>query len=226
LYVAASDIALHHSGVAFKLLTHLGNVDIESKLIGEFNIDNLLAAIAVLLSQEIELSEISAAVKSVTPIIGRMESFSADDMPTSIVDYAHTPDALINALKACKEHCQGDVWVVFGCGGDRDKGKRSLMGQAAENNADHIVITNDNPRSEAPEAIVADILKGCKKPERASIILNRAKAVVSTIKQAKAQDIVLMAGKGHEDYVIVGNEKIAYNERAVVQQQYSNGAIS
>jgi UDP-N-acetylmuramoyl-L-alanyl-D-glutamate--2,6-diaminopimelate ligase len=210
--------------VTFSLKTHLGECAIDSPLMADFNVDNLLAAIAVLIAQEISLDEISQNINKISAITGRMESFSSKGKATAIVDYAHTPDALENALKACRQHCQGQLWVVFGCGGDRDKGKRALMGQVAENLADNIVITNDNPRSESPAAIAKDILTGCKKPEKITVLLAREQAVLATLKQAKAQDFVLFAGKGHEDYIIVGNETLAYNERAVVNDFYQNGA--
>jgi len=109
---------------------------------------------------------------------------------------------------------------VFGCGGDRDKGKRSLMGEVAENGADHIVITNDNPRGEAPELIATDILAGCKYPEKITVMLDRKQAVLATLAKAKMGDLVLLAGKGHENHIIIGDQKIDYNERAVVKSFY------
>jgi len=123
-------------------------------------------------------------------------------------------------LRACREHCQQSLWVVFGCGGDRDKGKRSLMGKVAENGADHIIVTNDNPRSEAPELIAKDILAGCKHSEKITVMLDRKQAVLATLTKAKTGDLVLLAGKGHENYIIIGDQKIGYNERAVVKSFY------
>ena len=224
-FVYAFNLQHHHHGVTFSLKTHLGECTIDSPLMADFNVDNLLAAIAVLMTQNVSLAEISQNIKQLNAITGRMESFTSAKNATAIVDYAHTPDALENALKACHQHCQGQLWVVFGCGGDRDKGKRALMGQVAEKWADHIVITNDNPRSEDPVAIANDILTGCKKPEKITVLLAREQAVLTTLKRAKAKDFVLFAGKGHEDYIIVGNETLAYNERAVVNKFYQNGAI-
>ena len=225
-YVKASNIKHSHNGVSFSLNTHQGETVVQSQLMGDFNIDNLLAAIAVLLAKNISLTDITKAMAKVTPIIGRMESFSAPDKPTAIVDYAHTPDALANALIACKQHTDGEVWVVFGCGGNRDKGKRSLMGQAAENNADKIVVTNDNPRNEAPELIANDILSGCKYPARIKVLLDRALATKYALEHAKADDMVLFAGKGHEDYVMIGDKKISYNEREIIKQYYASEAVS
>ena len=219
-YAQASDIKTDASGAKFTLNTHLGQQRIESPLIGDFNIENLLAAIAVLISKNISLSDIALAVESLTPIIGRMETFIASNKATAIVDYAHTPDALESALQACRHHCVGELWVVFGCGGDRDKGKRPLMAKAAENFADHLVFTIDNPRTEKAEDIVEDMLKGCVNPEKVIVLLDRELAIIATLAKAKADDMILLAGKGHEDYIIVGNEKINYNEREFVQQIY------
>ena len=221
-YVKANNIKHHQTGVCFLLSTHLGDIEINSPLMADFNIDNVLAAIAVLIAEKVSLDDISQSVASLAPIIGRMETFTAPNMSTAIVDYAHTPDALENALKACRLHCNGDLWVVFGCGGDRDKGKRSLMGEIAEKFADHIVITNDNPRSEAPEMIASDILSGCRVGEKVTIMLDRKQAVLSTLAHAKTNDFILLAGKGHEDYIIIGDKKIAYNERDIVSSFFKS----
>jgi UDP-N-acetylmuramoyl-L-alanyl-D-glutamate--2,6-diaminopimelate ligase len=132
------------------------------------------------------------------------------------VDYAHTPDALEKALEAARLHCKGKLWCLFGCGGDRDKGKRPLMGAIAEQFADVVVITDDNPRSEDPQAIVNDILTGLLEPHRARVVAGRAQAVTNAVLQAQPDDIVLVAGKGHEDYQIVGNRRLDYSDRATV----------
>jgi len=219
-YVLATNIKTKANGVEFTLQTHLGHQKIESSLIGDFNVENLLAAIAVLMAKNISLTDIATAVKSLTPIIGRMETFSANNKATAIVDYAHTPDALESALHACRSHCQGKLWVVFGCGGDRDKGKRPLMAKAAENIADHVVFTTDNPRNEKAEDIIADMMKGCSKPEKITTLLDRELAIIATLAKAKPDDIILLAGKGHEDYIVVGNNKIEYNEREFVKSIY------
>ncbi len=237
-FVSATNINRHSHGVSFTLATHLGDIDITSSLLGDFNIDNLLAAISVLLIQGIPLSDIANLVMQVSAIAGRMEANSAENLATAVVDYAHTPDALEKALQACRQHCSGELYVVFGCGGDRDKGKRPLMAQAAEKYADYLVVTNDNPRSEDAQLIANDIVAGFTHPEaeKITIILAREQAVLKTLKKAKAGDIVLLAGKGHEDYVIVakhdetgkiiGTQKLAYNERLIVANFYQKHAGS
>jgi UDP-N-acetylmuramoyl-L-alanyl-D-glutamate--2,6-diaminopimelate ligase len=142
-----------------------------------------------------------------------MEVFSAPGKPTVVVDYAHTPDALEKALQAARLHCSGKLWCVFGCGGDRDKGKRPIMGGIAEQYADVVVVTDDNPRTEEPNAIVADILVGMLDAGRAHVVSGRAEAVTNAIMQAQENDVVLVAGKGHEDYQIVGVRRLDYSDR-------------
>jgi len=224
-FVSAKHINHHSYGVNFTLNTHLGDIDIHSPLLGDFNIDNLLAVISVLLIEAVPLTVIAEQVATVNAIAGRMERFSASNKfsktPTAVVDYAHTPDALKKALIACRQHCHGELYVVFGCGGDRDKGKRVLMAQAAEKYADCLVVTNDNPRTEVPMSIIEDVLSGLKNKADATVIENRKQAVLVTLAKAKSEDVVLLAGKGHEDYIIIDKEKIAYNERQVVRDFFN-----
>ncbi|REL36606.1 Mur ligase family protein [Thalassotalea euphylliae] len=222
-FVRAQDIELSPSGVSFIAVTEKTSAKVESKLLGEFNIDNLLAAIASLLALNISLDAIVANIPKLLPSQGRMEAFHHTDKPVAVVDYAHTPDALANALQACRHHCQGELWVVFGCGGDRDQGKRPQMGQAAEQFADHVVVTNDNPRSEAPELIANDILAGCQHVEKITVMLDRQQAVRSTLAHAKSNDIVLLAGKGHENTIEIAGQIIEYSERALVETLYLTG---
>lgn len=234
-YAYASNIKHHNKGVSFTLKSHLGAIELTSPLLGDFNIDNLLAAVCVLLIQGVTLQDVSIITKNLSAIAGRMEATSSPELATAVVDYAHTPDALAKSLQACRQHCDGELYVVFGCGGDRDKGKRPLMAKAAESYADHVVVTNDNPRSEDAQSIANDILAGFKKPESVTVTLERDEAVMSTLNKAKANDIVLLAGKGHEDYVMVGRadkqgnithiEKLPYNERLIVENFYKNHAV-
>lgn len=220
MFVLAKNICCHSTGIDFSLHTHVGACEISSRLLGRFNIENLLAAISVLLANNVALNTIVDATKQLTPIMGRMESFTGNGKPTVVVDYAHTPDALESALNACREHCAGDLWVVFGCGGDRDQGKRALMAEVAERCADKLIITNDNPRSEEPAEIARHIQLGLSPAADVSTILNRECAVKNTFENAKTGDVILCAGKGHEDYIIIGKEKHHYNERAVVKALY------
>lgn len=225
-FVSCENITHQSHGVDFKLNTHLGSIDVKSPLLGDFNIDNLLAVISVLLIKGIPLEVIAEQIKTLKAISGRMESFSVDTpslkSATAVVDYAHTPDALEKALIACRQHCHGNLYVVFGCGGDRDTGKRPLMAQVAEKHADSIVITNDNPRTEAPMSIIDDVVAGLKNKANVTIIENRKQAVIATLTKANTNDVVLLAGKGHEDYIIIGHEKVSYYERQVVIDFFNN----
>lgn len=222
-YIYADNIQCLNNGTRFQLNSSWGNCIITSQLIGEFNVSNLLSAIAVALVQKFTLAQIQNVVANIKPVAGRMEVFSAADKAMAIVDYAHTPDALEQALVACRRHCEGELSVVFGCGGDRDKGKRAEMGTVAQQLADKIIITNDNPRTELPQAIADDIMVACP---TATCILNREQAVLAALNSAAANDVVLLAGKGHEDYLIIGEERINYNERALVQKFYQGGQYS
>ncbi|NMP32041.1 UDP-N-acetylmuramoyl-L-alanyl-D-glutamate--2,6-diaminopimelate ligase [Thalassotalea sp. M1531] len=222
-FVYGSNISLSEHGITFTIETSTDQVEVTTQLLGMFNIDNLLAAIATMLALGFSLKDISPAIEKVEPSQGRMEAYSTIGMATAVVDYAHTPDALENALMACREHCQGELWVVFGCGGDRDKGKRAQMGAIAEKYAEHVVITNDNPRSEAPELIANDILSGCSHTEKITVMLDRKQAVRSAIAHAKAEDLVLLAGKGHENNIEIAGQIIEYSERAVVKSLYQAG---
>ncbi len=215
-WLKATRIDYHDNGAAITLASSWGNGEIDSRLMGAFNVSNLLLALATLLALGYPLDSLITISHQLQPVCGRMEVFSAAGKPTVVVDYAHTPDALQKALEAARLHCTGRLWCVFGCGGDRDKGKRPLMGAIAEQLADVVVITDDNPRSEEPAAIVADILSGLLDPGRARTVLGRAQAVTNTIMQANPDDIVLVAGKGHEDYQIIGNRHFDYSDRLTV----------
>lgn len=207
-------------GLQFTLSDADFSKSITSPLMGMFNIDNLLACHAVLRALGHAANEASATLETIQPVAGRMERFSAHceaDAPIAIVDYAHTPQALDAAIAAVRPHCSGELWVVFGCGGDRDTGKRAPMGRAAEA-ADHIVVTDDNPRTESSELIIAAILDGMRQPSHATVISDRSSAIRHAMSAATARDIVLVAGKGHEDYQVVGTEKHSYSDRALVDQ--------
>jgi UDP-N-acetylmuramoyl-L-alanyl-D-glutamate--2,6-diaminopimelate ligase len=171
----------------------------------------------VLLGWGFTLGQAAEVLEQCSAPPGRMETFTAPGKPLAIVDYAHTPDALEKALLAARHHSTGRLICVFGCGGDRDAGKRPLMGGIAERLADVVIVTDDNPRTEDGDAIVADIVKGCMAPQRLIIERDRAVAIERAIHLGAATDVVLVAGKGHEDYQIVGLEKRYFSDRDVVE---------
>ena len=212
-WLSASRVSYHDKGATVELDSSWGKGTIESRLMGAFNVSNLLVALGILLALDYPLAALLDAAPRLQPVCGRMEVFHSPNRPTVVVDYAHTPDALEKALAAARLHCTGQLWCVFGCGGDRDKGKRPLMGGIAEQFADRVVITDDNPRSEDPRAIINDILSGLLDAGRALAITGRAEAVTSAIMQASENDVVLLAGKGHEDYQLVGNQRFDYSDR-------------
>ncbi len=215
-WLSATRINYGNSGVDIVFDSSWGAGEINSVLMGAFNVSNLLLALATLLALGYPLDQLLNTSHQLRPVPGRMEVFAAADKPTVVVDYAHTPDALEKALEALRLHCSGKLWCVFGCGGDRDKSKRPLMGAIAEQLADVVVVTNDNPRNEDPAAIVEDIRAGLLDPGRVNIIPERAAAVTNSIMQAGEDDIVLIAGKGHEDYQIIGHRRLDYSDRATV----------
>ena len=213
----ATDLEYHDQGASFTLHWQGQQYLAHSPLVGEFNVSNLLAAVATLLAHNFELAHIVPLLSDLKPVAGRMETFSATGKPLAIVDYAHTPDALEQVLKAARSHCKGTLWCVFGCGGDRDRGKRPQMGAIASQYADVVVVTDDNPRTEPPLTIIADIVSGMTGAARVVEHPGRQAAVLATLVQAGPDDVVVMAGKGHEDYQIIGAQRIDYNERAVVE---------
>ena len=150
------------------------------------------------------------------PVPGRMEAFHNQHSPLVVVDYAHTPDALDQVLRALRLHCKGKLWCVFGCGGDRDRGKRPQMGKVAADSADVVVVTDDNPRTEPSEQIIDDILAGIAEKDKVKVWPGRREAVIRAMQEAQQDDVVLLAGKGHEDYQVIGTQRVDYNERAVV----------
>lgn len=212
-WLRADAVTYHDSGATVRFSSSWGDGEINSRLMGAFNVSNLLLALGTLLALGYPLDALMASASSLQPVCGRMEVFSAPGKPTVVVDYAHTPDALEKALQAARLHCTGKLWCVFGCGGDRDKGKRPLMGAIAEEFADVVVVTDDNPRTEDPKAIINDILAGMVDAGRAGAVEGRAEAVTNAIMQAQENDVVLIAGKGHEDYQIVGNRRLDYSDR-------------
>ncbi|WP_339065280.1 UDP-N-acetylmuramoyl-L-alanyl-D-glutamate--2,6-diaminopimelate ligase [Teredinibacter turnerae] len=218
--VVAKDIALSPEGVAAKISSAWGEANIQSCLIGNFNILNLLAVITTACAAGYSLPAVAEQVQHLQPARGRMQRIAVDGGDVTVcVDYAHTPDALEKALLALRAQAANDVWVVFGCGGDRDKGKRAQMGRIAAEHADVVVVTSDNPRTENPAAIIDDVLSGIPTSDkRVTNFEDRSAAIEFAILQAKSGDTVLIAGKGHEDYQIVGTAKRHFDDCEVSSQ--------
>ncbi|MGH8187085.1 MAG: Mur ligase family protein, partial [Steroidobacteraceae bacterium] len=201
------------SGLEIDLDGSWGEGTLRSRFIGEFNVDNLLAVLATLVGWNLTLSDAIAAVAECGAPPGRMETLTVPGKPLVIVDYAHTPDALEKVLLAARKHCAGKLICAFGCGGDRDPAKRPVMGAIAERLADRIIITDDNPRTENGDAIVANIVGGLSQPQRATIERDRAAAIALAISLGGDNDVIVIAGKGHEDYQIVGAERRHFSDR-------------
>lgn len=209
-----SDLNYQPNGVSGTLHTPKGDVDFRSPLVGQFNLENVLAAVGAVLYFDVDLQLIADAIPDFPGVPGRMERVQIDAAQdiSVIVDYAHTPDSLENLLKASRPFIPGKMICVFGCGGDRDKTKRPKMGKIAAELADVAVVTSDNPRTEDPERILQDVVSGISSPNPI-VIGDRATAIRTAILQAKPGDGVLLAGKGHEDYQILGTEKIHFDDR-------------
>lgn len=205
-------------GLELDVESEWGAGELATRLVGDFNADNVLAVLAVLLAWEIPFATALRALGECGAPPGRMESFGGEaGAPLVIVDYAHTPDALDKALAAARAHASGRLGVVFGCGGDRDPGKRPLMGEIAARRADRVWITDDNPRTELPAAITADIARGVPAGLPVRIEHDRAAAIRGALAEAGPGDVVLIAGKGHEDYQEVGRTRRPFSDQAIVR---------
>jgi UDP-N-acetylmuramoyl-L-alanyl-D-glutamate--2,6-diaminopimelate ligase len=213
--VHATQVRMESRGISMELEGSFGKLTVKTQLMGRFNAENSLIVIACLLSFGVSLTDAANALAECKPAPGRMEVLNADarNKPTVVVDYAHTPDALAKALTAAREHCAGALWCIFGCGGDRDAGKRPVMGAIADELADQIIVTDDNPRSEDPQAITAAIVSGIKS-HAVRVIHDRGDAIATALKEAQAIDVVLIAGKGHEDYQIYGQTRRRFSDRS------------
>lgn len=212
-------------GLEMQVTTPWGEARVASRLLGRFNASNLLAVLAALVVSGISLDDVVQKLGRVRPVPGRMECYGGrHDKPLVVVDYAHTPDALSQVLQALREHCHDTLWVVFGCGGNRDRGKRPLMGEVAQRYADQVVLTDDNPRYEDAGDIIADILAGVKSPQSVHVERDRAQAIAWAVSQATAHDVVLIAGKGHEDYQLIGDEKLPFSDSEQVRNLLQEAA--
>jgi UDP-N-acetylmuramoyl-L-alanyl-D-glutamate--2,6-diaminopimelate ligase len=207
------------NGLNIRASTPLGEITAVTALLGDFNAENTLACIATLLALGLDYNQIELAVKDLKPIPGRMEKFTGErGSAAAVIDFAHTEQALRACLSASRQHTEGLLWCVFGCGGDRDQGKRSGMGRAVEELADRAIVTDDNPRNESPEKIVGEILAGMQHPDQACVVHNRQAAIEYALSQAAAEDLVVIAGKGHEQEQIIGNERRPFSDRHVVRR--------
>jgi len=212
--ISAKQIAFDKHGISALLTTPLGDVSLKSPLIGEFNLSNLLASIGVCVAMGRSVGCIEK-VDQVVAVSGRMEMLYAEGFPTVVVDYAHTPDALSNVIAAVRRHCGGRLKVVFGCGGNRDVGKRSLMAKVVENGADAVIVTDDNPRNESPESIVKDILEGFESTRNVDVIHDRERAIKQAIESSELGDVIVVAGKGHEYYQEVKGQRVAFSDLSI-----------
>ncbi len=218
-FVWGEDLRLTPAGLRLRVRSSWGEGELELGLLGRFNASNVLATLATLLVLELPFADALARVAKTASVPGRMERLGGErGRPLAVVDYAHTPHALEQALAALREHGAGRLWCVFGCGGDRDAGKRPLMGAVAERLADRIIVTDDNPRAEDPQQIVRDILSGMRRPQAAAAVRDRRAAIIRALTEAEAGDSVLIAGKGDEDYQIIGAERLPFSDRAVARQ--------
>ena len=206
-------------GMAFEVQEAQQRVHLQTHLMGDYNVDNVLGVMAALRAMNMPLNQVTEVCARLQAVPGRMEKVAGVEgieLPLTVVDYAHTPDAVIQTLSNLKRVAQSlnsKLWCVLGCGGDRDVSKRPLMAAAAESEADHVVLTSDNPRTESPAAIVQAMLQGMKKPQAAYQELDRAKAIDHAVMQAGPHDIVLIAGKGHEDTQEIAGVKHPFDDR-------------
>jgi len=208
----ASNVRSRNAGTEFQLDSPAGAATVKTKLVGHFNVSNALAVLGALLARDVPLKNAVEAIESLQPAPGRMQQVGGQDAPMVVIDYAHTPDALEKTLTALRQVASergGQLWCVFGCGGDRDPGKRPQMGAIAQA-ADHVVVTSDNPRSEEPAAIIAQIVAGMDKQYQA--VEDRATAILLAVKNAGKQDVILLAGKGHEPYQEIKGKKMPFSD--------------
>lgn len=219
--VAANIVAGEAAGLTLSVESPWGEGTLTSALVGEFNAANLLAALSALCLSGMTWTDALASLSKCLPVPGRMESFKKEGKPLVVVDYAHTPDALTQVLMTARTLTSGKLVCVFGCGGDRDKGKRAEMGQVAEACADHLFLTNDNPRGESAELIIEDIISGIKDHSRFTKEADRKQAIHAAIESASSHDVVLIAGKGHEDYQEIAGVRRPFSDRLIVQAALS-----
>lgn len=214
---------MSNQGIRAEIVSPWGCRQIELPILGKFNLANCLAVLGVMQFYQIPFVPSIACLQKIHGVCGRMQLFTQVNKPTIVVDFAHTPDALASALSSLRAHVKGKLWCVFGCGGNRDKLKRPLMGKIAAQLADFLILTNDNPRQEDPEQIIADIKQGIP-PTFTGVHLemDRAASILYAIAHAKSADIILVAGKGHETYQLIGDTRYPFSDQAVVRAGLQN----
>ncbi len=216
-HLTAHAISLSREGIEIEVEGPFGKAPLYAPLAGRFNASNLLAALGVLLAEGIDGVEALRRLASVRAVPGRMEPFGGRGQPLAVVDYAHTPDALAKALEALRAQVRGRLWCVFGCGGDRDPGKRALMGAQAATGADSLVVTDDNPRGEDGDRIVEDILAGIPASTPVTVERDRLAAIRAAVAAAGPDDAVLVAGKGHETYQEIAGIRRPFSDASAVR---------
>lgn len=217
---------MHAAGMHLQIKLGAQRIGVELNLLGEFNISNLLLVSGILLQLGYTAAELEPVLGKLKPVEGRMQRLANVDGPTVLVDYAHTPDALEKALSACRAHIsRGKLIVLFGCGGDRDRGKRPIMAAAAEQGADLVWLTSDNPRGEDPQQIIADTLQGFATPTKVHTEVDRKQAIFAAIAAADEQDLVLLAGKGHETYQEINGQRQPFSDAQVASEALRAGGF-
>ena len=223
-YLQITDINYHGQGIDFSFDSFWGKGNISAPFYGDFNVSNMAAVVTQLLAEDVPITQLEAVFPKLNSVPGRMEQYYFSSLQvTFVVDYAHTPDALEKALQALHKHkSSGRLICVFGCGGNRDKGKRAEMAAIAESFSQKVVVVDDNPRHESPVAIMDDILCGFQKPAIVTRIHDRKEAVEYLLENSLPGDIILLAGKGHEDYQIIGDRRIHYSDRELLSSLQEN----
>ena len=229
-YIHAINIQTKAGETSFEIDSSWGGAVVKTNLLGKFNISNLLAVMGALLVSDIEFDDAVKVISTLRTVPGRMELIAKEatvgDVPTVVVDYAHTPQALMSVLKVLREQCEGKLWCVFGCGGNRDQGKRKLMAQAVEQFADVAVVTNDNPRFEDPEKITDEIVAGFSSTSNYLLLHDRKNAIEYAIQHADENDVVLVAGKGHEAVQIIKHEHLPFDDKKIASNALQSKAVA
>jgi UDP-N-acetylmuramoyl-L-alanyl-D-glutamate--2,6-diaminopimelate ligase len=225
-WVEARELSVGPEGIAFRLVTSWGEAAVSSPLVGRFNVSNLLGVIGTLLVSGFAVETAAARAAALAPVAGRLQRVGGGDRPLVLIDYAHTPDALEKVGVTARDLARsrgGRLVVVFGCGGDRDRGKRPMMAEAASRVADHVIVTSDNPRSEDPQAIAADIAPGVRVSNE--ILLDRRAAVARAVAMTRAGDVILLAGKGHEPYQDIAGVRHPYSDEDAARAALDAGSV-